>query len=388
MRKIIVLFIFLNKAHNMQAASNVESISHFFSDINDYRVGPRHLLIDVIVISILASICDADSYVDIANWGKANEYWLQEYLKLPCGIPSHDTFNDIFRMIIPEEFEKCFLLFTQSIQTVTQGDVLAIDGKSLNSSYDKGDNHAAINMVSAWSSLNGTTLGQIKTAAKSNEITAIPELLEMLSIKNCIITIDAAGCQKKITEVIIEKEADYILALKGNQPTLYASAQEHFEELIETNPSKVDFHSTTKTGHGRQEVRNYYVFDDVDDIDGTEGFESLAAIGVSENIRTKDGKTTIGLRFYILSLVLAAEMFGGCVRSHWGVENNLHWCLDVTFHEDASRIRKGNGAENMSIARRIALNLLRNNGDNKKSIRSKRKVAGWDKEYLKQVVGF
>lgn len=368
--------------------TNVKSIVDIFKDIEDRRIGPQHLLIEIIVITILASICDANSFVDVSNWGKANATWLKKYLKLPFGIPSHDTFSNVFRVLKPKQFEACFFNWMQQVQSITEGDVIAIDGKTLRGSYDKNAHRFAINMVSAWSSLNNTVLGQIKTETKSNEITAIPKLLEMLDINGCIITIDAAGCQEKITEVIVENGGDYVIALKDNQPTLFNSAQEHFEELLEKNHTALNFHSTSENGHGREDTKNYYVFDDIDELEGMEKFRDLAAIGVAENISKANGKITYGLRFYILSLVLTAKMFGACVRSHWAIENKLHWCLDVTFNEDASRIRKDHGAENMSIARRIALNLLRNNGDNKRSLRAKRKMAGWDQKYLQQVVGF
>lgn len=368
---------------------NISSAIEIFSDIKDPRIGPAHFLIDIIVITILATICGANNYVEIAAWGRANKDWLKTYLRLSAGIPSHDTFTNVFRFIDPMEFEICFLKWMHLIQDKTMGDVIAIDGKVLRGSYDKNSNKAAINMVSAWSGLNSVILGQVKTGNKSNEITAIPELLKLLDIKDCIITIDAAGCQEKITKDIVEQGGDYVIALKGNQSTLYNAAQEQFEEMLENHPGKIDFHETVESGHGRQETRNYYVFhDDVENLDGSNKFENLSAIGVVESTREDAEKITHGLRFYILSTILTAEMFGGCVRAHWGVENNVHWQLDVTFNEDSSRIRKNNGPENLSIARRIALNLLKNNGDDKKSIAVKRKTAGWDKDYLLQVIGF
>lgn len=288
----------------------------------------------------------------------------------------------------PLQFEQGFLNWVNSVEKITNGDVIAIDGKVLKGSTDKQNLYQAINMVSAWSALNNLILGQIKTASKSNEITAIPELLSILNIEGAIITIDAIGCQKSITETIVQEGGDYVIALKGNQPTLYNNAKEQFEDLLQNQYNALDFYRSEESGHGRHEVRNNYVFEIGDDFEGAEGFENLSAIGVSENICTVDGETTRAVRFYILSMLLSAKMFAGCVRSHWNVENKLHWCLDATFKEDASKIRKDHGPENMSVARRMALNLLKNNGDSKRSLRAKRKISAWDPEYLKKTVGF
>lgn len=369
---------------------NKLSIAEHFGDIKDHRVRFDHLLIDVIVIAICACICNADSWVDVEIWGKANIEWLKKFLKLPFGIPSHDTFSRIFSIIKPTGFEKRFINWTNSVYSNTNGviDVIPIDGKSLRHSYDKKSNQAAIHMVGAWPSKNKISLGQVKTSEKSNEITAIPELLDMLAIKGCIITIDAMGCQKDITHNIVDNGGDYVIAVKDNQPTLRQEIEDYFENAISSGPGQIGFHETIEKKNGEEIHRRYYVSEEVDEVDSSDDFANVSSIGMVETKRIKNGETSSEIRYFILSFVTTALFFSHCVRGHWGIENSLHWVLDVAFNEDRSRIRKNHGAENMAILRRISLNLLKNVAGKKKSIKSKRLLAGWDKTYLEQVLGF
>jgi len=370
---------------------NKLSIAEHFGDIKDHRVRFDHLLIDVIVIAICACICSADSWVDVESWGKANIEWLKKYLKLPFGIPSHDTFGRIFSIIKPMEFEKRFISWTHSIYSNTNDviDVIPIDGKALRRSYDKKSNQAAIHMVGAWSLKNKVSLGQVKTSEKSNEITAIPKLLDMLAIKGCIITIDAMGCQKDITHKIVNNGGDYVIAVKDNQPTLRQEIEDYFENAISSEPDKIDFHETIETKNGEQIYRMYYISSEVDELDSSDDFANVSSIGMVETKRIKNGEISSEIRYFILSFITTALFFSNCVRGHWGIENSLHWVLDVAFNEDYSRIRKNHGAENMAIIRRISLNLLKNNvAGKKKSMKSKRLLAGWDTKYLEQVLGF
>jgi predicted transposase YbfD/YdcC len=373
------------------SAQQTSSIIGHFGDIKDYRVGFDHLLIDIIVIAICACICNADTWVDVEIWGKANIEWLRKFLKLPFGIPSHDTFGRVFSIIKPAEFEKRFISWTNSVCLKKEADdvidVIPIDGKTLRRSYDKKSNRAAIHMVGAWSSKNKVSLGQIKTSEKSNEITAIPKLLDMLAIKGCIITVDAMGCQKNITHKIVDNKADYVIAVKDNQPTLRQEISDHFENLLADNAEKIDFHETVEQKDGQEIYRSYYVSDDVDELDSGDDFANINSIGMVETKRIKNGEVSCEIKFFILSFITSALSFCDCVRGHWGIENSLHWVLDVAFNEDGSRIRKKHGPENMAIIRRITLNLLKKVPGKKRSIKSKRLLAGWDKSYLEEVLG-
>lgn len=366
------------------------SIVEHFKDIKDFRIRFSHPLTEVIVIAICACICNADTWVDVEIWGKANIEWLKKFLSLPFGIPSHDTFGRIFSIIKSEEFEKCFICWANSISEVVGEiiDIIPVDGKSVKHSYDKRSNKAAIHIVGAWSSKNKISLGQVKTSEKSNEITAIPELLNALSVSGCVVTLDAMGCQKAITKKIIEEDADYVIATKDNQPTLHQEIAEHFEAKFEYDHKKLDFHETIEAKDGCKISRRYYVCDDIEELDSCDEFEGLSSIGMVETKREKEGKTSYETRYYILSFIASAVFFSDCARGHWGIENSLHWVLDVCFNEDASRIRKDNGAENMAIIRRVALNLLKKETSKKnRSMKSKRLLAGWDKSYLEKVVG-
>ena len=374
------------------ATALLTSIREHFTVLKDPRRDTKnkhHNFIDVLVIAICGAICGANHWTGIAAYGRAKEAWLRTFLELPEGIPSHDTFNDIFMKIDPEYFEKCFVSWVSSISRLLPGEVVAVDGKTLRRSHDSANSKSAIHMVSAWSTSNAVVLGQFKTHEKSNEITAIPELLKILSIEGSLVTIDAMGCQKKIAESILGKGADYLLAVKENQPSLYATINDLFfeseDDAFAENFS--EFAEQTNKGHGRIETRRCWVFSDVDvsalNLDEWKGLNSFVVI---ESERTVSGKTSIEHRLYITSKEGSAEYFLQATRDHWHVENKLHWVLDVAFREDESRIRKGDGAENFSVLRRIALNLLKKEKSEKTGIETKRLRAGWDDDYLMKVL--
>ena len=293
--------------------------------------------------------------------------------------------NNFFRHLDPEEFEKYFIEWMKQVAQITSGEVIAIDGKTLRGSYDKCNNKAAIHMVSAYASSNRLILGQIKTAEKSNEITAIPELLKILDVEGSIITIDAMGCQKAIAKEIREQKADYILALKGNQPELYDSVVTYFDEYASLN-MKYDEVTEVYGDHGRIESRKCVITEDIDWLYGRSEWKGLKSIAMVLSKREKDNEVSEERRYYLLSLGGNAEKASKCIRDHWGVENCVHWLLDVAFYEDASRTRKDNGAENFSIVRRVALNLLQQETSCKLGVKSRRKKAGWSQEYLLQVL--
>lgn len=367
------------------------------SIIENFRILPdprrehnrKHNLIDIIVIAICGMICGADEWVSIENFGNSKIEWFKRFLELPNGIPSHDTFGRVFSIISPKIFQECFISWIQSVCKVTKNEIIPIDGKTLRRSHDKRNGKSAIHMVSAWSSRNGIVLGQCKTSEKSNEITAIPELLKALEIKGCIVTIDAMGCQKKIAKGIIKKKADYVFGLKGNQSHLQEEVKEIFSNANKRNFKNfsVDYLETSEKGHGRIEQRKYWVMDKIDtmlnQIDEWEGFRT---IGMVESDCTRNGRRTVEYRYYISSMKKNAKRFSRCVREHWHIENSLHWILDIAFREDDSRVRKGYSAENLSMIRHIALNLLKKETTAKVGVKNKRLKAGWDDGYLIKVL--
>jgi predicted transposase YbfD/YdcC len=367
-------------------------IEEHFKSLPDPRrktMNLRHKFIDILIIAICAIICGADSWVAVETFGKAKEDWFQGFLELPNGIPSHDTFTNVFRKLASRQFEVCFISWTESISEIFDGKVVSVDGKTLRRSHDAHSNKKAIHMVSAWTSANSLVLGQIKTHEKSNEITAIPELLRGLELKGCLVTIDAMGCQKKIAELIIEQEADYLLAVKDNQPTLHQAVQDYFAQANQVGFEgyEIDFAETYDKGHGRIELRRCWVgYDALPNIDGAENWEGLQTIVIVESERTVKEETTIEHRYYISSTENNAESLLTASREHWGIETSLHWRLDIAFREDESRIRKGNGAENFAILRHIALNLLNKEETAKVGTKNKRLKAGWDASYLEKVL--
>jgi predicted transposase YbfD/YdcC len=360
-----------------------------FADLTDPRrrkvVYP---LINIVAIAICAVIAGADDFVSIAEWGVQKLDWLSKFLDLSNGIPSHDRFNAVFAALKPAEFEKCLVSWITALHELTEGQVVAIDGKTLRHSFDKATGKSAIHMVSAWATANHISLGQVVVDAKSNEITAIPKLLQLLEISGSVVTIDAMGCQTAIAETIVNGGADYVLAAKNNQPTLFAGITAHFLDHMEDDFAriKVSRHETTERGHGRDEHRTYLVCDAPADLPDFARWKKLKRIGIAISETIRDGKPTDDVRYYILSRKLSARSFGAAVRGHWSIENKLHWQLDMTFGEDQCRIRKGNADANFSILRRTALSLLKNEKTAKVGMKNKRLTAGWNTEYLEKVL--
>lgn len=368
------------------------SFLEHFANLNDPRIerSKEHLLKDIIAIAILAVISGADGWVGIEAYGNAKYEWLKNFLALPNGIPSHDTFSRVFTLIEPQQFQECFLSWVNSIVKELKLEVIAIDGKTMKQSYDRNDQQKALHIVSAWSSSHQLVLGQKKVHKKSNELTAIPELIEMLEIAGSIITIDAMGCQKDITSLIIKKKGDYILALKDNQKLLHKAVKEWFEDAKTTDylGKNYNFYEQVEAGHHRVEKRQVWTVDvsELPQVHNQELWSGLKTVVMIVSERRLWNKTTTETRFYLSSLSSNAEIIAGAIRSHWGIENSLHWTLDVTFCEDKSRIRKQNSPENFALLRRLAINLLKQEKTSKESLKMKRYRAAMDNNYLVQIL--
>jgi predicted transposase YbfD/YdcC len=362
------------------------SIAEHFNDIEDIRIerGKKHKLIDIITISICAVVCGADGWIDIEMYGIARKKWLEKFLELPNGIPSHDTFARVFSQISPDEFNKSFLSWIKGISKITEGEIIAFDGKQSRNSGDEKNGKGVINTVSAWAASNRLVLGQKKVEGKSNEITALPELIKVLDLAGCIVTIDAMGCQREIVSKIVEKDADYIIAVKKNQPTLYEQIEQLFKQAIRTQGKDLNMSSfnSREMNRGREEIRNYLMITDVaEQIDPPQKWRKLNSIGLVESVRVVDGKTSVETRYFISSLENNAQKLAEGIRGHWSIENSLHWVLDVAFDEDNSRIRKDNAPANFAVLRHIAVNIIGQNKSRKLSVRSKRFLATLDEEY-------
>ena len=342
----------------------------------------KHKLLDVIFIVVAAMICNCNEWVEIEVWARAREQWLRKYLELPNGIPSHYTCERVFDFIDPKQFAKCFTKWMQEVTQMSKGTIIAIDGKTACGSADQ--EQKAIHIVNAWCSSNRMVLGQVKTDVKSNEITAVPELLDMLFIKGCIVTVDALNTQKKIVEKIVkEKKADYVAALKGNHETLYKEVVEYFKDLEEGGfkDEKLQIYDTVDKGHGRIEKRRYYYSTDIEWMEARKDWAKLTGIGMVIR-KVSIGDKTTEERQYHLGSVETVEEYGLAVREHWGVES-IHWSLDVTFREDANRTRTGKAPENMALLRRLALNAVKKDTEKypKKSLKVRRFGAALDTEY-------
>jgi predicted transposase YbfD/YdcC len=361
---------------------------HFVSLTDPRRRKVTYPLVNIVTIAVCAIVAGADDFVSIAQWGRQKRQWLEQFLDLSNGIPSHDRFNAVLAALVPAEFERCLLNWITALHEVTDGQVVAIDGKTLRRSFDAASSKSAIHLVSAWATANHISLGQTVVDAKSNEITAIPKLLELLELSGSLVTIDALGCQTEIAQAIVGRQADYVLAVKGNQPTLHQGLIDFFLEHLADDFArvKVSRHVTRERGHGREEQRSYFVCAVPDDLPDRTRWAHLKAIGVAISEGTRQGKPCSDVRYYILSRKLSAKRFGGAVRSHWSIENRLHWQLDMTFQEDQCRVRKGHADANLSSLRRTALSLLKNNHTLKIGIKNKRLAAAWNNDYLAEVL--
>jgi len=368
------------------------SLLDYLAEIQDIRnnQGKEHSLTDILTIALLAMLCGADDFVGMQEFGTAREPWLKKFLKLPNGIPSHDTFGRVFSLIDHEQFEKCFTEWAKGVFfALGLGGTIAIDGKTSRRSHDRGRKIPALHMVSAFSTDLGLALGQVKTSEKSNEITAIPLLLEKLALKGCIVTMDAMGCQREIAAKIVERKGDYILALKGNQGELHEAVRDHFEAAVKEDFRGFphDFQQTVDKGHGRIETRSCWVVKDVRWLPRVGDWPGLNMIGMVEAKRETGGQTSVERRYYIGSIGENAKLFAKTIRDHWAIENSLHWVLDVAFREDESRIRLRNAAANMAVLRHMTLNVLRSEKGCKRGIKVKRNKAGWDESYLLKLIG-
>lgn len=369
------------------------SIFDHFVALDDPRIDRTklHPLLSIVTIAICAVIAGAESWNDIAEFGDTKADWFGTFLDLPHGIPAHDTFNRVFAALDPAQFQACFLSWMQAVTAVLPAQVVAVDGKTARRSHDRATGKPAIHMISAWATANRLVLAQMKVEDKTNEITALPIFLRQLALNGCIVTIDAMGCQRVIAQQIIDQGADYVLALKENQGTLLADVQDTFAQARTTRFAELapDGAATVDKGHGRIEHRRHWVVADPQSIawlHTEHHWPGLAAVGMVEAERQVGTERSSETRYYVLSRPLTAQAFGEAVRSHWGIENQVHWLLDRVFDEDHSRIRQGAAAENFVVLRHIALNLLRHQPTKRLSLKARRLKAGWDTTYLLQVL--
>jgi len=378
----LYIILIINILYTLETSNKLKSI---FSQIDDPRrdLTKLHQLNDILLIGIISVICGADSWNEMELYAQEKEIFLRTFLDLPNGIPSHDTINRVFSAIDSKQFEACFIQWVQSLAELAPKEVIAIDGKTIRGAKSKG-NKSPIHMVSAFACANNLVLGQVKTDEKSNEITAIPKLLELLSIQDTIVTIDAMGCQTDIASAIIDKDADYILAVKGNQPQLLEHIEDEFRfgKNIETTIDQ-------ELDHGRIETRKCSIINNFEFIPKSNQWDELTSIIKIESIRefkNSEKPTETATRYYISSLKAKPEDFQNAIRSHWAIENKLHWILDVAFSEDASRKRVGNATQNFSILTKIALNLLKKDTKAKVGVKSRRLKAALSNDYLLKIL--
>ena len=362
-----------------------------FAQLKDPRMNRTklHSLTDILAIAICAVICGADGWAQVQQFGNCKKKWFKTFLDLPNGIPSHDTFGRVFAALDPVAFEECFMKWVAALATASQGRLIAIDGKTIRRSLDAASGKAAIHMVNAWCETNHMALGQLATDAKSNEITAIPKLMKLLDLKDAVVTIDAGGCHKKIAQQIVDQGGHYILQLKGNQGTLHKETVMLFDQCLTDDCRGISYSTaaTTNGGHGRIEERRIWATSEVNWFAERGKWKNLRCLIRVQAKRTVDGKTSTEYRYYISDL--PADNASGLlayIRGHWGVENKLHWCLDISFREDDRRIRQGHAAENFARLSRIALNLLKAETTNRRGIKTKRLCCGWNHDYLLKVM--
>jgi len=366
------------------------SIWDSFSELPDPRrsQGRRHKLKDILAIALCAVVCGADDFTEIEEFGETREAWLRQFLELPHAIPSHDTFGRVFATLDPTAFGRCFMGWVREVAQLSEGAVVAIDGKTVRRSYDKAEGCPAIELVSAWARENRLTLGQVKVSEGSNEITAVPELLRRLALKGCVVTTDALNCQKEIAAEVRRQEADYVLALKGNQAGTHERVRQFLTSVREgrTHGFTVSEHRTVEKEHGRIEERYFLQANAPEDLVATGEWAALQSVGLYETAREVEGRVSRQQRYYLSSLPVEAVQFSEAVRGHWAVENSCHWVLDVVFGEDASRVRARHAAENFALLRRIVNNLLQQERSVKRGIKAKRLKAALDEQYLLKVL--
>lgn len=371
------------------ASGGSASFQQHFQDLQDPRVERtrRHPLINVVFIAVCGVLSGANSFAGIHEFAIDRRSWFARYLDLTNGIPSEDTLGRVLARLDPAAFEKCLMSWIQAVQEVTEDRIVAIDGKTLRGSSDHERDRAAIHMVSAWAAENQLSLGQVVVPEKSNEITAIPELLQVLDISGALVTIDAMGCQREIADQIREGKGDYVLAVKQNQPKLYEQVEGAISEALEGETEELDEHQTVEKGHGRHETRTYAIIAAPESVNPEGLWRDLSAVGIAISERVdSQGRQSMDTRYYILSRLITAQEFAGAVRSHWGIENNLHWQLDVSFREDECRVGRDHGPANLSVIRRFALGLLKRETSCKKGIEIKRMKCAGNDEYRDKVL--
>lgn len=372
--------------------ASLSSIVKYFEALPDPRHerNRRHLLVDIVSIAVCGVIVGCDGPTSINDWAKAKENWLKQFLELPSGIPSRDCIRRVLTALKPEAFQACFESWIVSLvnECVTGKDIVAIDGKTMRRSHDQKNGLGPLHLVSAWATDNGLSLGQVATEEKSNEITAIPELIDRIDVKGSIVTIDAMGCQKEIAKKIIDAKGDYVLAVKDNQPKLHEAIKEIFSDQRQVELLKMPHreHETTDKGHGRKDGRYYVLAKLPDHFPCKKQWAGLKAIGMAVRTTEKaDGTTRGDVRYFISSAFMSGKRFADAVRGHWAIENSLHWVLDVTFDEDHSRTRKRRIADNLSWLRRVAIRLLKRHPSNHR-IKAKARIAGWNNQFLMEVL--
>jgi predicted transposase YbfD/YdcC len=372
----------------MSADASARISDHFASLTDPRRKQVVHPLINIVTVALCATIAGADDFVAMADWARRHKDWLAQFLDLANGIPSHDRLNMVLRRLKPDEFERCLLSWLAALHDTSGGRLVAIDGKTLRHSFDTATARSALHLVSAWAVSQKLSLGCVAVDQKSNEITAIPELLKLIELAGAIVTIDAMGCQTEIAKAIVAGGGDYILAVKGNQPKLHEGVVEFFLDQLSDDFARVSVsrHETKEKGHGRAEHRTYYVCDIPADLPDAKRWKGLAQVGMVISDTMRGGKGCDDVRYYISSKRLTARRFGTLTRGHWGIENSLHWQLDVSFGEDQNRARKDHAAANQGALRRTGLSLLKNEKSNKVGIKNKRLAAAWDIDYLRKVL--
>ena len=375
----------------MLIKSHAKSIALHFSVLKDPRVDrtKEHSLHSVLVIALCAMLCGAEGFVDFEDFGNARLEWFRTILDLPNKIPSHDTFRRVFGMLDPKQFAECFRNWTEGIRKAIAKEIVAIDGKTLRRSHHRTKGKGPIHMVSAWARENGLVLGQVKVDEKSNEITAIPELIRALNLAGCIVTIDAMGCQTAIADDIVKSNAEYVLALKGNQGSIHAEVKNFMEDAKSCDFAgiKHDVHTTVEKAHGRKDTRSYTITEEIEWLTDFARWPHLRSIGMVESVREVQNVTTVERRYYLCSIPADAKELERAVRGHWSIENTLHWCLDVTFKEDQCRARANFSAQNLALLRHMAINILKGETTKKRGIKGKQKNAGWDNSYLIKLLG-